>query len=139
MLREQFLTNYLHRIEVTGNRTRLKRMFETYTNGSNVGQSNIARRYYKMKIPCAFLNDQGHCLIYGLRPLPCAAFISNNLQSCIKKQGGFMPTEMSQLFNASMRQLENCSVKLDLEADVSTMIFRQLKAIAENEAEALML
>ncbi|WP_298151145.1 YkgJ family cysteine cluster protein [Flavobacterium sp.] len=45
-----------------------------------------------IKKPCAFLNADGRCSIYEVRPLACAEFTSYNVQDCKRGQRiGFKP------------------------------------------------
>lgn len=37
---------------------------------------------WRAKVPCALLDDTGHCSVYDLRPLRCRAFHSYSLAAC---------------------------------------------------------
>jgi len=76
------------------------------TKQTEDGQADVADRLHKldkqtrgltsktrakMRVPCAFLKD-GRCIIYSVRPLACAEFMSFNVQDCKRGQRvGFKP------------------------------------------------
>lgn len=135
---EAFLNNYLGRLEATEQEL-LQQMYEVYTNGTDQEQRDVSVRYFELNIPCAFLNQHAACMIYDLRPLVCAGFISYNIGECVKSPSGSITVEMRQLLASSLNKLKLGSKRLALESDLSTMVFWHIEDLAERGGQAVML
>jgi Fe-S-cluster containining protein len=135
---QAFVRNYLLRLEKMEQYV-LQQMYEKYTYGSAAEQQEISIKYFQLSNPCAFLNQQGACLIYQFRPLVCAAFISYDVSECIKAPSGSSPLEMKQLFTSTLHKVRIASKKPDFEADLSTMVFRHLEDVVERGGQAVRL
>lgn len=133
---EAFLNNY-----VEGQRdSQEMQLYTRYTNGSNEEQKEVALRYFEKALPCAFLNQYGACMIYEVRPIVCAGFVSTDAAECSKNPAScFISPEMVRLFKDSSIKLHAASKQLDEYADLSTMIFRHLHDLAERGAKSVLL
>ncbi len=136
---EEFLVNYVRRTADGPAQAVLNVIYDGYASGSPEQQSVMSNGYFKLKIRCAFVGQQGGCQIYPIRPLVCAGFISDDVAECIKQPAGYMTSEMHQLLTASLTKLKLVSKKLDFESDLSTMIFRHLEDFAERGRKSLTL
>lgn len=135
---QAFVRNYLLRLEKT-EQDKLQQMYDKYTHGSAAEQKEISIEYFHLKNPCAFLNQQGACMIYKFRPLVCAAFISYDVSECITAPSGSTPLEMKQLLTSTLQKINITSKKLDFAADLSTMVFRHLEDVIERGGKAFRL
>lgn len=44
--------------------------------------SGSAEGYMQARLPCAFLDEDGTCLVYHVRPIMCRAYLSTNVDTC---------------------------------------------------------
>lgn len=138
LLLDAFLNNYIQRQKTS--QEEMQALYERYTNGSSEDQRDVSYRYFEKKIPCAFLDPQGICIIYEVRPIVCAGFISTDAVQCSKNPAsGSMPPEMQRLFKESNMKLHAASKKPGDYFDLSTMIFRHLIDLSERGAKSVML
>lgn len=138
LLLDAFLNNYIQRQKDL--QEEMQQLYERYTNGSSEEQREVSFRYFEKGIPCAFLNQQGGCMIYEVRPIVCAGFISADAAQCSKSPAsGSIPPEMHRLFTETNMKLHAASKKLGDYADLSTMIFRHLIDLAGRGAKSVML
>lgn len=135
---ETFLNNYMQRQRES--QEELQQLYTRYTNGSSEEQEEVSFRYFEKELPCAFLNPYGACMIYEVRPIVCAGFVSTDAVKCIKDPtSGFTSPEMLRLFEDSNMKLHAASKKLGEYADLSTMIFRHLHDLAVRGAKSVLL
>jgi Fe-S-cluster containining protein len=55
-----------------------QRILDTAKKGNTLSESF----WFESKTPCPFLNEKGSCLIYALRPFPCRAHHSTDVNIC---------------------------------------------------------
>jgi Fe-S-cluster containining protein len=93
------------------------------------------REFYKLKIPCAFL-DEGACMIYPVRPVVCSCFISRNSpRICALDPTGFSSGAMVDLKRRTwlwMKARSRDCFKKDKEMpDVSHLVYEYLVQLAD--------
>lgn len=55
-----------------------QRVLKTEKKGNTLGETF----WLETRTPCPFLDDNGHCLIYALRPFSCRAYHSTDVKRC---------------------------------------------------------
>lgn len=100
--------------------------------GSGAEAAEAALEFQNLKIPCAFLNPDGFCMIYPVRPMVCSTYISiTPSRFCLSDPKSVVTAPMNQLFSQTRAALERGAQKYKQPSGLLLDISEQVALVLE--------
>lgn len=82
----------------------MKPILQKMEKKNSITDSMKSFEFMHLKMPCAFLDENGACSVYEVRPMACRIYLSKNVESCIYEYNQSKDlSSYAQLFDLPLR------------------------------------